>query len=101
MNGDSRMEAENYLEGGYGIRLAMEARQAGWANLGRLAKVWQPLRLKGIQVSRELGTPFLSATQVFDLRPAPRKFLSLNHTNHAASRFVTPGTILVTCSGSV
>lgn len=101
MGGDRRMEAENYLAGGYGIRLAMEARKAGWTNMGKLAKVWQPLRLKGIQVSREFGTPFLAATQVFDLRPVPRKFLSLDRTNNAANRFVTPGMILVTCSGSV
>ncbi len=101
MAGDRRMEAENYLAGGYGIRLAMEARKAGWTNMGKLAKVWQPLRLKGIQVSREFGTPFLAATQVFDLRPVPRKFLSLDRTNNAANRFVTPGMILVTCSGSV
>lgn len=101
MGGDRRMEAENYLAGGYGIRLAMEARKAGWTNMGKLAKVWQPLRLKGIQVSPEFGTPFLAATQVFDLRPVPRKFLSLDRTNNAANRFVTPGMILVTCSGSV
>lgn len=100
-SGDRRMEAENYLAGGYGLRLAMEARKAGWTSMGRLAKVWQPLRLKGIQVSREFGTPFLAATQVFDLRPVPRKFLSLDRTNNAANRFVTPGMILVTCSGSV
>ncbi len=101
MGGDRRMEAENYLAGGYGIRLAMEARKAGWTNMGKLAKVWQPLRLKGIQVSPEFGTPFLAATQVFDLRPVSRKFLSLDRTNNAANRFVTPGMILVTCSGSV
>lgn len=101
MGGDRRMEAENYLAGGYGIRLAIEARKAGWTSMGTLAKVWQPLRLKGIQVSREFGTPFLAATQVFDLRPIPRKFLSLDRTNNAANRFVTPGMILVTCSGSV
>lgn len=101
MAGDRRMEGENYLAGGYGIRLAMEARKAGWTNMGKVATVWQPLRLKGIQVSREFGTPFLAATQVFDLRPVPRKFLSLDRTNNAANRFVTPGMILVTCSGSV
>lgn len=99
--GDRRMEAENYLAGGYGTRLAMEARKAGWTRLGDLARVWQPSRLKGIQVSPEFGTPFLAATQVFDQRPVPRKFLSLAHTDSAAERFVTRGMILVTCSGSV
>lgn len=99
--GDRRMEAENYLAGGYGLRLAMEARKAGWTRMGQLAQVWQPSRLKGIQVSPEFGTPFLAATQVFDLRPVPRKFLSLDRTDSAAERFVTSGMILVTCSGSV
>lgn len=99
--GDRRMEAENYLAGGYGIRLAMEARVAGWIPMGELARVWQPSRLKGIQVSPEFGTPFLAATQVFDLRPVPRKFLSLDRTDSAAERFVVSGMILVTCSGSV
>lgn len=101
MGGDRRMEAENYLAGGYGIRLAMEARKTGWKQLHRLVDVWQPSRLKGIQVSREFGTPFLAATQVFDLRPVPRKFLSLDRTDNSKERFVTPGMILVTCSGNV
>lgn len=101
MSGDRRMEAENYLADGYGLRLAMEARKEGWALMERLAKVWQPNRLKGIQVSPEFGTPFLAATQVFDLRPVPRKWLSLDRTENASERFVTGGMILVTCSGSV
>ena len=99
--GDRRMEAENYLAGGYGIRLAMETRKAGWMRMGDLAQVWQPSRLKGIQVTPEYGTPFLAATQVFDLRPVPRKFLSLDRTDSATERFVTSGMIVVTCSGSV
>lgn len=99
--GDRRMEAENYLAGGYGIRLAMEARKSGWAPMGELAKVWQPSRLKGIQVSPDYGTPFLAATQVFDLRPVPRKFLALEKVKQANELFVTSGQILVTRSGSV
>ena len=99
--GDRRMEAENYLSGGYGIRQAMEARHAGRGKLSDIARIWQPSRLKGIQVSRDYGTPFLAATQVFDLRPAPRKFLSLDRTDSVAERQVAPGQILVTCSGSV
>ena len=98
---DRRMEAENYLSGGYGIRLSMDARTKGRETLGQLARVWQPSRLKGILVSREYGTPFLAATQVFDLRPAPRKFLSLERTDNTADRMVSPGQIMITCSGSV
>jgi hypothetical protein len=101
MGGDRRLEAENYLSSGYVIRLAIQKHAAGWTSLGKLARTWQPSRLKGIQVSRGFGTPFLAATQVFDLRPAPRKFLSLERTEDAENRFVESGTILVTCSGNV
>src|SRR5687768_7159605 len=99
--GDRRMEAETYLSSGFGIRSAIEARPAGWRRLGDLAKVWMPGRLKGIQVSRDYGTPFLAASQVFDPRPRPRKWLALEKTADAKDRFVSAGTILVTCSGSV
>jgi type I restriction enzyme S subunit len=99
--GERRMEAENYLSGGYGLRVALQARKSGRTPLSALAKVWQPSRLKGIQVAREFGTPFLAATQVFDQRPFPRKFLALERIDNHAARFVAPGTILVTCSGSV
>lgn len=95
------MEAENYLSGGYGIRLAMDARKVGRGQLGDLATVWQPNRLKGTLVSKEYGTPFLAATQVFDLRPAPRKYLSLDQIKNASDLKVHDGQILVTRSGSV
>lgn len=101
MQGDRRMEAGNYLSGGYGVRLAIEAKTNGWIKFSELANVWQPSRLKGIQVGSEFGTPFLAATQVFDLRPTPRKWLALERTQEARERFVERGTILVTCSGSV
>ncbi len=99
--GARRMEAENYLASGHGLRIAIEARPAGCVRLGEMAEVWQPSRLKGIQVSQEFGTPFLAATQVFDFRPMPRKWLAVEQTSDASGRFVTRGTILVTCSGSV
>ena len=99
--GDRRMEAETYLSSGYGIRTAIEVRPQGWKRFGELARSWMPGRLKGIQVSREYGTPFLAATQVFDVRPVPRKWLSLDRTDDAVNRFVRQGMILVTCSGSV
>lgn len=95
------MEAETYLSSGYGLRIAMEERAVGWTRLGQLARTWQPLRLKGTLVSSEVGTPFLAATQVFDIRPVPRKWLALERTSNASSRYVTEGTILVTCSGAV
>jgi hypothetical protein len=99
--GDRRMEAENYLSSGHGLRLAIQNRAAGWKPLQQFARVWQPSRLKGIQVSPDFGTPFLAATQVFDIRPVPRKWLALERTEDASNRFVASGTILVTCSGAV
>ena len=81
--GDRRFEAETYLASGFGIRRAIEARPAGWVRLLEPASVWQPSRLKGILVSPEFGTPFLAATQVFDLRPIPRKWLASSKIKNA------------------
>ena len=99
--GDRRMEAETYLSSGYGIRTAIEAKPRGWMRFADLAIVTQPGRLKGILVSKEYGNPFLAATQVFDVRPVPRKFLALEKMDGAAACFVDDGTMLVTRSGSV
>ncbi len=99
--GDRRMEADNYLAGGYGTRIAIEAKASGWKKFSTVARTWQPSRLKGIQVSAEHGTPFLAATQVYDVRPIPRKWLSFDRTENVEGRFVKPGTILLTCSGDV
>lgn len=99
--GDRRMEAETYLSRGFSLREAIESRPTGWKSFGDLARVEQPGRLKGILVSQEYGTPFLSATQVFDIRPIPRKFLALEKMETAKDCFVGDGTILVTRSGSV
>ena len=95
-----RMEAESFLGRGYGLRQSIESK-AGWVQLGTLAHIWKPGRLKAIQVSPEFGSPFLAAMQVFDARPSPRKWLSLDRTEDATQRFVNPGQILVTRSGSV
>lgn len=100
-SGERRMEAENFLSSGYGQRLALAAKVGDGSTLGSVARIWQPSRLKGITVSKEFGTPFLAATQAFDSRPVPRKFLSLSKTEDSITRFVSPGNILVTCSGSV
>ena len=99
--GDRRMEAESFLAGGFATRLAIESKAAGWTQLVKIARTWQPSRLKGIQVRPKFGIPFLSATQVYDVRPVPRKWLSLHRTGDHAQRFVDQGTILVTCSGNV
>ena len=96
-----RMEAENFLAIGFKTRQAIKLRSSGWTPLAQIALTSQPSRLKGIQVCPEFGTPFLAATQVYDVRPIPRKWLSLNRTSDHAERFVTERTILLTCSGSV
>ena len=101
LDGDRRMEAETYLSRGFSLREAIERRTTGWVPFAVLARVSQPGRLKGILVSPEYGTPFLTATQVFDVRPVPRKFLALGKMAKAADCFVDDGTILVTRSGSV
>lgn len=95
------MEAETYLSSGFGIRAAIESTKSGWVSFCELANVRQPGRLKGVLVSPDYGTPFLAATQVFDARPVPRKFLAVGKMSMAADCFVSDGTILVTRSGSV
>ena len=99
--GARRMEADSYLSSGFGTRIAIESKPSGWIPLGNAARVWQPPRLKGIQVDRAFGTPYLTATQVFDLRPVPRKWLSLEKTLNVAQLVVRQGSILVTRSGTV
>lgn len=101
LKGDRRMEAATFLSSGYGIRLAIEDRQFGWRRLGSIARVWQPSRLKGILLSPDAGVPFLAATQLFDIRPVPRKWLAIEQTANAEDRYVKQGTILVSCSGAV
>jgi type I restriction enzyme S subunit len=97
--GDRRLEAESYLTEGYQLRRRIE--RAGGFDLQTIANVWQPGRLKGIQVPRENGIPFLAATQVFDIRPTPRKWLALQRTPDIEQRYVKNNWILVTCSGSI
>ncbi|TGP52556.1 hypothetical protein EN873_14900 [bacterium M00.F.Ca.ET.230.01.1.1] len=98
---DRRMEAENFLASGFATRQAFLSKSGGWCRFADVAATWQPSRLKGIQVSPDFGTPFLAATQVFDLRPVPRKWLSLDRTEDSSERFVRECTILLTCSGNV
>ena len=98
--GDRRLEAEAYLTGGHGMRLMIEA-SGSFSRLGDIAHAWQPSRLKGILVESGDGIPFFAATQVFDIRPTPRKWVAPAKTPDLAQRFVQRGWILVTCSGSV
>ena len=96
-----RLEAGAYLGEGYATKLAIESKSTGWTPLSAVARTWQPSRLKGIQIPPPHGAPFLTATQVFDVRPTARKWLSLDRTRDHAQRFVGAGQILLTCSGNV
>ena len=98
---DRRMEAESYLLTGFGLRESIKKKKGGWRYLRDIAHVQQPSRLKAILVPSQHGTPFLSATQVFDAAPAPRKFLAACQMAKASECFVQDGTILVTRSGTV
>lgn len=96
-----RLEAENYLSAGFDIRERFAAAAGGHDLISNIAAITMPNRTKGIIVSSEVGTPFLTATQVFDARPIPRKWLAMNKTVAAKKLLVSAGQILVTRSGSV
>ncbi len=99
--GGRRMEAENFLARGYGTRVALESKPECWAKLEQFSRIWQPTRLKGTLVSPDDGRPYLSATQVFDVRPASRRFLSVDKISDPAALEVKGGQILMTRSGTV
>jgi hypothetical protein len=99
--GERRLEGETYLTGGYKVRHDIATCGLPTARMDTLAHIWQPPRLKGIDTTPAKGLPFLTATQVFDLRPSPRKWLVRHRTPRLSERYVQPDWILVTCSGSV
>lgn len=99
--GDRRMEAETYLSAGRGLRVAIEGHPGGWIRFDKMARVTMPNRTKATLVSSDFGTPFLAATQVFDIRPYPRKWLAIDKIDFAQALLTKPGMILVTRSGAV
>lgn len=98
--GNRRFEAESYIASGYGIRLAMEARAAGWKKIGQVAEPWTPPRIKSVLVDEEFGVPYLNTSQVFSVRANPRKWLSAEKTKSFTERLSEPGTILILASAS-
>ena len=100
VSGERRLDAENYLASGFGIRLAIEKQPDGWVRFGQLADAWAPPRIKQVFVAREHGTPYLNTSQVFDVRPSPRKWLARERTSKAEDRMASAGTILVMASAS-
>lgn len=99
--GDRRLEGETYLTAGYRIRAQVTAGKISTVPMSKLAKIWQPSRLAGVQLDRQHGTPFFTATQVFDIKPRARKWLASERTPDLENRYIKPGWILVTSSGSV
>lgn len=95
------MDAEAYLTDGFGVRLSIEAKPSGWVRFGEVARATAPPRIKQVLVSRGHGVPYLNTSQVFDLRPAPRKWLAMQKTTKASERLVKEGTILVMASATV
>src|SRR5581483_6372112 len=51
-------------------------------------------------VGPEHGTPFLTTNQVFDIRPAIRKWLAASYVPDIEQRYLLPGWVLITCSGN-
>ncbi len=100
-SGARRLEAESYLSDGFMLRRQFRRSTLRSPRLGALANIWQPNRLKGIQVDSEHGIPFLTATQVFDIWPTPRKWLAASKIKDLQDYLVTPGKMLVTRSGTV
>ena len=98
---DRRLDAEAYLSDGFVVRSEIRRSRLQVRPLGELSTISQPSRLKGIRVRPEHGIPFITATQAFDIWPTPRKWLAPSKTPALASRYVDPGWILVTCSGTV
>jgi type I restriction enzyme S subunit len=94
-----RLGAEEFVSEGYVLRQRLKALPG--PTLSAVADIWQPKRLKGTQVAAEHGLPFLAATQVFDIRPVPHKWLAASRTPELKRRYLEPGWVLVTCSGSV
>ena len=101
LSGGRRLDAESYLAIGNDLRGLFATAKLETVDLGALADVWQPSRLKGILVPKEHGVPFYTATQVFDTVPIVRKWLSIDRTPDLDQRYIKPGWIVVTRSGMV
>ena len=100
---DQRLDAAVYLSEGFMARSEIRRSQLQVQSLGGLANIWRPIpgRLKATQVDREDGVPFVTAGQVFDTQPTPRKWIAPSKTPNLSGRYVVPGWILITCSGTV
>lgn len=100
-SGSRRLEARSFLSDGFGLRQRIEALPAGWERATEIADIWQPSRLKAVEVPAGAGLPFLSAGQVFEANPTVRKWLAASKVPELATRFAREDWILMSRSGIV
>lgn len=100
-SGSRRLEARSFLSDGFGLRQRIEALPAGWERAREIASIWQPSRLKAVEVPAGTGLPFLSAGQVFEASPTVRKWLAASKVPDLPTRFAHEDWILMSRSGIV
>ena len=91
---------EAYLLEGYGLRQLIEGRE-GHQPLREFANIVQPPRTAAILVDAEFGKPYLTASQAFQQRPFPRKWVAEGRIPHGSALVCERGTVLLTRSGTV
>lgn len=99
--GDRRFEAEGFLSSGLDLKTSVVSKRSGWAPLGTVANIVQPARTKATLVSPGYGKPFLTAGQMFEIRPYVRKWLAEECLPHPERLYATEGTIIVRRSADV
>lgn len=68
---------------------------------GNVERIFYPNRFKRIYVEKEYGVPFLSGTQISQVKPYDLKFISRKVTENLEDCLIYPGWVLVTRSGTV
>jgi type I restriction enzyme S subunit len=66
-----------------------------------IGEVFIPGRFKRIYVDKNYGVPFLSGTQIAQIKPYDLKYISTRVTKNIEDWIVRVGWILVTCSGTI
>lgn len=66
-----------------------------------LGEVFIPGRFKRVYVDRNYGIPFLSGTQIAQIKPYDLKYISTRVTKKIENWVVQTGWVLVTCSGTI
>lgn len=66
-----------------------------------IGDVFIPGRFKRIYVEKDYGIPFLSGTQIVQMKPYDLKYISTKVTKNIENWVVRTGWVLVTCSGTI